>query len=133
MNRQENGFTLIEILVALVITAMTLVAVNQLVSGIVRAQKTAEIQATAATLADSAMQYALLSNGVDNRNLQDTVQKARQSGWTIIVTRSPAPLSGFETAGVFETVSVKVSGNTLEHPFEIIRLHRIADHPDDEE
>ncbi len=133
MNRQENGFTLIEILIALVITAMTLVAVNQMVSGIVRAQKTAEIRATAASFADSAMEYALLSNEAGEKNLQETIQKARQSGWTIVVTRSPAPFSGFETAGIFETVSVQVSGKTLEHPFEITRLHRIDDLQGDEE
>ncbi|MGB3976909.1 MAG: type II secretion system protein, partial [bacterium] len=129
----EHGFTLIEILIALVITAMTLVAVNQMVSGIVRAQKTAEIRATAASLADSAMEYALLSNEAGEINLQETIQKARQTGWTIVFTRSPAPLSGFETAGSFETVSVRVSGNTLEPPFEITRLHRITDYSDGEE
>lgn len=54
---------------------MTLVAVNQMVSGIVRAKKTAEIRATAASLADSAMEYALLSNEAGEINLQETIKK----------------------------------------------------------
>jgi prepilin-type N-terminal cleavage/methylation domain-containing protein len=119
--QRENGFTLIEILVALILTAMTLVAVNQLVTGAVRARKTAGIIASAATLADQAMEYALLSAGVAETALQDLIQQAGQSGLTLSISRSPAPIS------VFQTLCVKVSGNALPYPIEINRLVRQPD------
>lgn len=121
MTRSERGFTLIEILVALVISAMGLVAVAQMIGGATRAQIQAESIETAAMLASGAIEYALLPEPAASMGLANAIQQAEKRGWKLILSRQPAPVEGFQT------VHVAVTGPDLPHPVEVSRLIRMSE------
>ncbi len=120
MIRNQNGFTFIEILVALIITAMGLVGVSQLLAGALRAHLRAETMATAAMIADLAMEHTLLhGNDITKAEFRDFIRQAEQDGYHISIVHRPAPVQGFQS------VHVTVSSDTIRQPVQIVRL--IAD------
>jgi prepilin-type N-terminal cleavage/methylation domain-containing protein len=115
--RNQNGFTFIEILVALIITAICLVGVSQLLAGALRAHHRAETMATAAMVADLAMEYTLLhGNDTATAVFRDFIRQAEQDGYHISIIHRPAPIQSFQS------VHVTVSGDMLRQPVQIVRL-----------
>lgn len=124
MIRFQSGFTLLETLVALVIASMGIVAVSQLIGGAARCRSDADSLARAATLADLAVESAMLPGDAGRQVLDAAAQEARSQGWTLTVNRYPAALPD---AG--EEIYVVVDGPDLRNPFGLRRLVMPGDTP----
>lgn len=113
---REQGFSLLEALVALVIASMAAIAVSQAIAGAARARAAADTLCTAAMLADTVIEYAVLPGNPSQPFIDSTIRTARSDGWEVDVVRQP----GF--AGEFEEIRVRISGRNLQEPFEVRRL-----------
>lgn len=116
MIRQQSGFTLLETLVALVIASMGIVAVSQMIGGAARCRADADSLEQAATLADLAVESALLPGEAGRQALDAAVQQARSQGWTLTVSRRRAALP--DTG---EEIYALVDGPDLKRPFGVRR------------
>lgn len=116
MIHSQDGFTLLETLVALVIATMGIVAVGQLIGGAARSESNADAVEKAAELADLALEAALLPVEASRKIQDDAIRNARADGWTLTITRRSGPLPGCDE------IVVVVSGAILQMPFELHRL-----------
>lgn len=121
MRRQTRGFTLLEVMVAMSIMAIGLVAVFQMQSQSISMSTEARFQTTASLLAQSKMVELEAINMLENHKEKgDFAPEHPDYGWTIVVADTQIPKlkrlevtvfnRWFEKGGSYQLVLYKISG-----------------------
>jgi len=121
MQRCNRGFTLLEVMVAMSIMAIGLVAVFQMQSQSISMSTEARFQTTASLLAQSKMADLEAANMLGNRTEKgDFSPEHPDYGWTLVVADTQIPKlkrlevtvfnRWFEKGGTYQLVLYKISG-----------------------
>lgn len=121
MRRQDAGFTLLEVMVAMSILAIALVAVFQMQSQSISMSTEARFLTTASLLAQNRMADIEAPAQLDNRTQKgDFAPDYPDYGWSLIVTDTEIPRlkrvevtvfnRWFEKGGTYQLILYKMSG-----------------------
>jgi len=113
----NRGFTLIEVLIALVISAMATVSLGYFVAGAGRMQNESNDISSAGMLADTVLELIVLHHQTENEEINTLISSAKTDGWNIqIQTRKP------EIQTNLVRIDVIVSSSNLKKSIVVSRL-----------
>jgi len=87
--RRESGFTLMEVLIALIIASMATVALGYLVAGTGRVHTEAQALEIAAQHGDRLLEYAALYGTTDHPDIRSALNRLRQKHWSVTLETVP--------------------------------------------
>ena len=89
--RPETGFTLIEVLIALIIAAMATVAAGMLIAGTGRVHTETRALETAAVAGDGILELMSLFHTPEHPELRSAITALRKNHWTVTLNQVPEP------------------------------------------